>query len=79
MARMSEANWIKDESEIAAIQAEPLSRSISDDDLCADCHWLAYCPGQNSLCMRHDGSTWPGTTDADGYVVACNIHKEIGS
>lgn len=39
----------------------------------------AWIIDKDVLCMRHDGSTWPGTTDADGYVVACNIHKEIGS
>jgi hypothetical protein len=53
------------------VQDNPMSLSISDDDLCADCQFLAYSPGDLSLCrlavLTDDG--WP-CTEAN-YVEDC--------
>lgn len=43
-------------------------QSISDDDLCADCVYLQYNPGNESVCTRE----WPGTKDEDGYIDNCD-------
>lgn len=51
----------------AEIQADLSSVMISDDDLCADCKFLQYCPGEKSLCELN----WPGETDEDLYYVDC--------
>ncbi len=45
----------------------PDARSVSDDDVCAWCAELKYCPGEMSLCRIG----WPGQTDADGYMQNC--------
>lgn len=42
-------------------------KSISDDDLCAQCHDCAYRPGEMSSCSEN----WPGLGDGDGYVQTC--------
>lgn len=47
------------------ISGEP--RSISDDDLCAQCHDCEYRPGEMSGCAEN----WPGLKDGDGYVQTC--------
>ena len=47
------------------ISGEP--RSISDDDLCAQCHDCEYRPGEMSGCSEN----WPGLKDDDGYVQTC--------
>jgi hypothetical protein len=46
-------------------------KSISDDDLCADCQNCCYKPGQMSGCSMN----WPGLEDADGYVQECTEIK----
>lgn len=43
------------------------AKSISDDDLCANCHHCQYRPGEMSTCALN----WPGTEDGDGYVQEC--------
>ena len=40
---------------------------ISDDDLCANCSNLLYCPGDLSSCTFG----FPGEFDEDGYCVDC--------
>jgi hypothetical protein len=42
-------------------------KSISDDDLCADCRRCRYKPGEMSGCSLN----WPGLEDDDGYVQEC--------
>lgn len=42
-------------------------RSISDDDLCADCTQCTYDPGNLSGCKLD----WPGKSNEDGYIVTC--------
>lgn len=42
-------------------------KSISDDDLCAECGHCDYQPGEMSGCKLN----WPGQEDADGYVREC--------
>lgn len=42
-------------------------KSISDDDLCANCTKCEYNPGEMSGCKAN----WPGLEDADGYVQQC--------
>ena len=42
-------------------------RSISDDDICANCHWCKDANGHMSRCM----ADWPGLQTEDGYVVQC--------
>lgn len=50
-------------------------RSISDDDLCAGCHFCDYHPGERSSCAKG----WPGTIDEDGYVIECDefMHRYV--
>jgi hypothetical protein len=43
------------------------TRSISDDDLCADCTHCGYQPGDSSTCAKD----WPGIFDQNGYCVSC--------
>ncbi|MHB1678657.1 MAG: hypothetical protein ACYCSS_14220 [Sulfuriferula sp.] len=43
------------------------AKSISDDDLCAQCRHCNYQPGEMSCCNKE----WPGREDADGYVQEC--------
>lgn len=42
-------------------------KSISDDDLCADCQHCQFKPGDMSACALK----WPGLEDANGYVQEC--------
>lgn len=55
-----------------ALENTPCSRSISDDDLCAWCSHLLYCPGELSLCrlILPEGH-WPSLCDEDGYAQSC--------
>lgn len=48
-------------------------KSISDDDLCSDCVWCTYNPGDMSGCQKD----FPGKEDEDGYVVSCSEFHEI--
>lgn len=48
-------------------------KSISDDDLCANCKQCEYRPGEMSGCKLN----WPGLEDADGYVQKCDSFKRI--
>ena len=60
------------------IQAHELSVSISDDDLCADCFELLYCPGDLSLCrdaLRK--GEWPYLLNRDGYAICCRQFVRI--
>ncbi|HFV9291763.1 TPA: hypothetical protein ACIAIE_001574 [Serratia fonticola] len=51
---------------------DPVSRSISDDDLCAWCSHLCYRPGERSLCrLAEEESHWPACVDIDGYAQSC--------
>ena len=43
-------------------------KSISDDDLCSDCKFCDYQPGEQSGCSKD----WPGLEDRDGYVQKCD-------
>ncbi len=63
-----------------AIVLQPIScsggvKSISDDDLCAECTHCNYQPGEMSGCRRD----WPGREDADGYVQECQDFSKSGS
>lgn len=49
------------------IAASGSVKSISDDDLCANCCNCLYQPGGNSSCEKG----WPGLQDKDGYVQEC--------
>ena len=49
-----------------------LPRSISDDDLCSECFWLHYSPGELSTCTKN----WPGILVTNGYVQECPEYKE---
>lgn len=42
-------------------------KSISDDDLCAQCTSCDYQPGEMSGCKQ----SWPGLEDENGYVQQC--------
>lgn len=42
-------------------------KSISDDDICADCVHCIYNPGEMSGCALD----WPAVFNADGYAVSC--------
>lgn len=60
------------------IQERPETLSISDDDLCATCENLAYCPGDNSLCkLAIDEPKWPATFNDDNYAISCDEYREI--
>ena len=62
----------------ADVQQNPLSRSISDDDLCADCKNLHYCPGDLSLCrLATWDSGWPGKSDENDYIIECKLFEEL--
>ena len=65
------------------IQTHPASLGISDDDLCATCANLAYCPGEQSLCKLAAGDErqWPCTFDNNGYAETCErwIESEDGA
>ena len=50
-----------------------VTKSISDDDLCASCLNCQYNPGENSTCAKG----WPGFEDLDGYVQSCHEHQSI--
>lgn len=47
-------------------------QSISDDDICSDCSHCRYQPGELSECSK----TWPGSANADGYVIECASWSE---
>lgn len=50
-------------------------KSISDDDLCAQCTHCDYKPGKMSSCQQG----WPGQENADGYVQQCaTFHNSRG-
>ena len=50
--------------------------SISDDDLCSDCMYLHYCPGQLSICSLIDAlNQWPCMFNKDGYATFCKKYK----
>lgn len=54
------------------IELQPISfssgeKSVSDDDLCSECHHCTYRPGEMSRCDL----SWPGLEDKNGYVRAC--------
>ncbi len=66
--------------EFVEIQTSPQAKSISDDDCCADCQLLAYCPGENSVCKQithGSASSWPAHFDDDGYAVDCAEYAQI--
>lgn len=48
-------------------------KSISDDDLCAQCKNCEYRPGDQSGCKK----SWPGLEDANGYVQVCGSFGKI--
>lgn len=55
-----------------ALENNPCSRSISDDDLCARCSHLLYRPGELSLCrLSLPEGHWPSRCDEDGYAQSC--------
>jgi|AntDeeMetagen681_2_1112603.scaffolds.fasta_scaffold23276_2 hypothetical protein len=63
------------------LQSHPALLSISDDDLCATCALLAYCPGERSLCRQaangNSAEDWPAEFDEDGYADKCDRYIEI--
>lgn len=69
--------------DIETINNDPRSRSISDDDFCYDCAFLAYVPGDVSLCMKasdntpHPIDSWPCENDDDHYSIDCGEHLEV--
>lgn len=48
-------------------------KSISDDDLCAQCHDCTYRPGGMSSCNEN----WPGIEDSDGYIQTCKKYRRL--
>ncbi len=59
------------------IQELPAALSISDDDLCATCTHLAYCPGDNSVCkLAINQSQWPAKFNDDNYSISCDSYNE---
>lgn len=48
-------------------------KSISDDDLCAECRNCGYCPGEMSGCSKN----WPGLEDENGYVRDCSQFEHV--
>lgn len=50
-------------------------KSISDDDLCANCKHCEYRPGEMSSCTKD----WPGMEDDVGYVHECEGYNQISS
>ncbi|SCC30861.1 hypothetical protein GA0061071_11288 [Kosakonia oryzendophytica] len=58
-----------------ALENNPCSRSISDDDLCAWCSLLLYRPGELSLChLSIPDGHWPSRCDTDSYAQSCLAH-----
>ena len=54
------------------------SLPIDDDDLCAECKRLHYCPGQLSLCDEAlKGRAWPCTFDDNGCAASCGQMEPI--
>ncbi len=53
-----------------------LTRSVSDDDMCANCANCVYRPGQMSKCIKADDKSWPGVQDADGYIKTCEMFRD---
>lgn len=47
--------------------------SISDDDLCSECYFLNYNPGDRSLCRIE----WPGHFNDDGYCEHCDKFRRL--
>lgn len=69
--------------EILAVQAEKALRntkSISDDDKCADCKNCQYRPGDESGCKLapNTGDKWPAEFDDCDYAISCIEFKEMG-
>ncbi|HHQ6615375.1 TPA: hypothetical protein ACSTL0_001747 [Serratia fonticola] len=55
-----------------SLDNDPVSRSISDDDLCAWCIHLCYRAGERSLCrLAEEKGHWPACVDIDGYAQSC--------
>ncbi|AWD00883.1 hypothetical protein AM387_20380 [Klebsiella pneumoniae] len=55
-----------------ALENNPSSRSISDDDLCARCSHLLYRPGERCLCsLSTTEGSWPSRCDENGYAQSC--------
>lgn len=50
-------------------------KSISDDDLCAECHECQYHPGEMSGCAEN----WPGVEDEDGYIQTCEKFRRLNA
>lgn len=62
-------------------EENPWAKSISDDDLCAECAFLNYNPGGLSTCQKVDDmGTWPAHFDRNGYAKECSEFdsKKIG-
>lgn len=60
------------------MELQPIShsggvKSISDDDLCAQCHDCNYRPGEMSGCDEK----WPGLENGDGYVQTCAKFRRL--
>lgn len=51
----------------------PGPKSISDDDICSDCTYCKYAPGELSTCEMG----WPGEADEDGYIQSCSVKVGI--
>lgn len=49
--------------------------SISDDDLCSNCAHCIYRVGDESDCIKD----FPGETDDDGYVIACEWFDPVSN
>ncbi|HBV4450686.1 TPA: hypothetical protein MDY78_005199 [Klebsiella pneumoniae] len=55
-----------------ALENNPGSRSISDDDPCTWCSHLLYRPGELSLCsLSIPKGFWPCHRDENGYAQFC--------
>ena len=64
------------------IQESPLAMVASGDDLCSDCKYLLYCPGDKSLCrlsLCYSGSGWPCEFNDDGYSVSCQHFVRVAT
>lgn len=60
------------------METKPIShcgglKSISDDDLCSECHDCSFRPGELSGCAEN----WPGLEDSDGYVQTCAKFRQL--
>lgn len=72
---MDDTVWTVEE-----VQEHPMSRSLSDNDICSECRFCAYVPGENSLCklqVDDPDSEFPGLTDEDGEVFDCDAFEQI--